>query len=190
MCKYKPKLLPRLHKQEQETNESLIDILFRISVYGNRLKVLWIIIWTQEMCEYQSETKELDLGHKSHGSGLWTNTLRLSTFDMTPFQLEDAYNSGSMPVINRNEPESGTEETPGVRILSTVGSANPNILANQAPLLPTSSGRRGGAIPMNNLLAFVHIQTHRSALNSNIMYWYKVSLTGEERISSGELRCV
>ncbi|KAH9823191.1 aspartic peptidase A1 [Melampsora americana] len=75
----------------------------------------------------------------------------LATFNMTPYQLEDAYNTGALPLVE-DTPTDGTAAA--VRVSQTVGSAEtPSISRSQSgpisPLLRASA--RGGAVPMNNL---------------------------------------
>lgn len=75
---------------------------------------------------------------------------------MTPYQLEDAYKTGALPLADDTPPTDGTGAA--VRVSQTIGSAeNPSISRLQSgPISPLSrASARGGAVPMNNLSVYI-----------------------------------
>ncbi|EGG12385.1 aspartic peptidase A1 [Melampsora larici-populina 98AG31] len=76
----------------------------------------------------------------------------LATFNMTPYQLEDVYNTGALPLVDDTPPTDGTGAA--VRVSQAIGSAeNPSISRVQSGAISPLSraSARGGAVPMNNL---------------------------------------
>jgi hypothetical protein len=87
----------------------------------------------------------------------------LATFNMTPFQLEDVYQSGSVPLITSDDTPEATNKTEGSdQPLSSLRAVNQPETSDTI----VRSRAQGRTIPLDNLWAYL------------TFFWFDLILTG------------
>ncbi|POW15095.1 hypothetical protein PSTT_02392 [Puccinia striiformis] len=93
----------------------------------------------------------------------------LATFNMTPYQLEDMYKSGSVPLITSDGPAVANKTDDSEPPLSSLRAVNQ---PNTIPITSSRPSHRGSTMPLDNLLSAFGFQRREGFnLGSNNTRW-------------------